>query len=192
MFKTRLRYYVIVSLSVFTVTDLSAVAQEETGTSAVPYVEGTPRAPKPAQAATQDSWRLCNKCHLMFYDGYPNKGRCAAGGGHVATGFNFILPYNAPEAKQAQAAWRYCGKCHAMFYDGYPSKGACAAGGGHVAAGFNFVLPHDVPPRGAVQAAWRYCGKCHAMFYDGSPNKGRCAAGGGHVAAGFNFVLRYH
>ena len=144
-----------------------------------------------ASAATQDAWRYCRKCHVMFFDGFPNKGRCAAGGGHVAQGFNFILPYNASETKQAQAAWRYCDKCHAMFYDGYPQKGACAAGGGHVAQGFNFVLPHDVPPRGVVQAAWRYCDKCHAMFYDGYPNKGRCAAGGGHVAQGFNFVLRY-
>jgi hypothetical protein len=24
----------------------------------------------------------------MFYDGYPDKGRCAAGGGHLAQGFN--------------------------------------------------------------------------------------------------------
>jgi hypothetical protein len=147
-----------------------------------------------AQADMQDSWRLCQKCRVMFYDGFPNKGYCAAfmgRGGHVAQGSNFILPYNAQETKQAQAAWRYCNKCHAMFYDGYPNKGRSAAGGGHRAQGFNFVLPHDVPPRGVVQVAWRYCDKCHAMFYDGNPDKGRCAGGGGHTVAGFNFVLRY-
>jgi len=27
----------------------------------------------------------------MFYDGYANKGRCPAGGGHVAQGYNFVL-----------------------------------------------------------------------------------------------------
>ena len=37
-----------------------------------------------AFAAVQEQWRYCRKCHVMFYDGYPNKGRCAAGGGHVA------------------------------------------------------------------------------------------------------------
>ena len=93
-----------------------------------------------AQAATQDSWRYCRKCHVMFYDGFPNKGRCAAGGGHVAQGFNFVLPHDVPPHGVVQAAWRYCDKCHAMFYDGYPNKGRCAAVGGHVAQGFNFVL----------------------------------------------------
>ncbi len=93
-----------------------------------------------ASAATQDAWRYCRKCHLMFYDGFPNKGRCAAGGGHVAQGFNFVLPHDVPPRGVVQAAWRYCDKCHALFYDGYPNKGRCPAIGGHVAQGFNFVL----------------------------------------------------
>jgi len=29
----------------------------------------------------------------MFYDGYANKGRCPAGDGHRAQGFNFVLRY---------------------------------------------------------------------------------------------------
>jgi cytochrome c5 len=144
-----------------------------------------------AFAATQDSWRYCQKCHVMFFDGYPQKGRCAAGGGHVAQGYNFILSYDIRESGNAQAAWRSCNKCHAMFFDGYPQKGACPSGGGHVAQGYNFVLPHDVPLRGVVQAAWRYCDKCHVMFFDGYRDKGRCAAGDGHVAQGYNFVLRF-
>jgi hypothetical protein len=41
----------------------------------------------------QDNWRFCNKCHALFFDGYPNKGRCPAGGGHVAQGYNFKLFY---------------------------------------------------------------------------------------------------
>ena len=47
VFKTKLHYYVLVSLSVFTVTGLPLVAEEETGTSAVPYLEGTPKPVKP-------------------------------------------------------------------------------------------------------------------------------------------------
>lgn len=144
-----------------------------------------------AIAGVQDQWRYCRKCHVMFYNGYPNKGHCAAGGGHLAQGFNFMLPHDVPETKKAQAAWRYCEKCHAMFFDGYPQKGACAAGGGHRAQGFVFVLPHDVAPSGVVQKDWRYCEKCHAMFFDGYPDKGRCPAMGGHTAQGYNFVLRY-
>jgi hypothetical protein len=29
----------------------------------------------------------------MFFNGYGNKGRCAAGGAHVAQGYNFVLPH---------------------------------------------------------------------------------------------------
>src|SRR5215475_290342 len=41
----------------------------------------------------QGDWRFCNKCNGIFYDGYPQKGRCPAGGGHVAQGFNFVLSH---------------------------------------------------------------------------------------------------
>jgi hypothetical protein len=39
-------------------------------------------------------WRFCNKCYAMFYNGYSGKGRCAAGAGHVAQGYNFVLPHS--------------------------------------------------------------------------------------------------
>jgi hypothetical protein len=47
----------------------------------------------PGTATAQTDWRFCSKCFAMFYDGYPNKGRCAAGEGHLAQGFNFVLPH---------------------------------------------------------------------------------------------------
>lgn len=138
----------------------------------------------------QLDWRFCQRCFVMFFDGFPEKGNCGAGGAHVAQGFMFALPHDIPPAPKSQDAWRYCGKCHAMFYDGFPQKGACPTdGGGHAATGFGFVLPHDVPPTGTAQDAWRYCEKCHALFYDGFADKGRCDAGGGHSAQGFMFVL---
>src|ERR1051325_1543428 len=104
--------------------------------------------------STQTDWRRCQKCQVLFYDGYPNKGLCEAGGGHqsaflipipIAHPLDFIPSYDVPETATAQAAWRYCTKCHAMFFDGYPEKGACPAGNGHAAQGYVFVLPHDVP-----------------------------------------------
>lgn len=137
----------------------------------------------------QIDWRYCNKCHGMFYDGYPDKGRCAAGGGHEAIGYNFLLPYDIPGTANAQTGWRYCHKCHTIFYNDHPEKGLCAAGGGHESAGYGFVLPHDIPGTAVAQPDWRYCHKCHTMFYDGYPEKGLCAAGGGHESAGYNFVL---
>ena len=93
----------------------------------------------------QPEWRVCEKCHGMFFNGYAEKGACPGGGGHVAQGFNFMLPHDVGGTATAQEAWRFCQSCHGMFFDGYADKGACAAGGGHVAQGFNFVLPHDRP-----------------------------------------------
>ena len=144
-----------------------------------------------ALAASQRSWRFCRKCHAMLFDGYPNKGVCTAGGGHVAQGYNFDLTYGVAESATAQGAWRYCTRCHAMFFDGYAAKGSCPAGGGHIAQGYVFVLRHDVAPSGLMQPAWRFCNKCHVMFFDGYQAKGRCPRGGGHVAQGYNFVLRF-
>ena len=40
----------------------------------------------------QTGWRFCKSCRVMFYEGY-GPGICAAGGGHVADGLRFILPY---------------------------------------------------------------------------------------------------
>lgn len=51
-------------------------------------VPGTPTA--------QTQWRFCDKCHGMFYDGYADKGRCPAGGGHRAQGYDFVLPHVRP------------------------------------------------------------------------------------------------
>jgi hypothetical protein len=137
----------------------------------------------------QDHWRFCDKCTTMFFDGSPNKGHCAAGGGHEAQGFMFDLPHDVPETPKAQSAWRFCQKCNSMFFDGRPDKGHCPAGGGHQAQGFMFVLPHDVQETAVAQAAWRFCQKCTSMFFDGRPDKGHCPAGGGHQAQGFMFVL---
>lgn len=109
--------------------------------------------------------------------------------GHVAQGYDFLLPHDVAPSEWAQKDWRYCKNCHAMFFDGYADKGVCAGGGGHQAAGFMFVLPHDVPGSDLAQHRWRYCGKCHAMFFDGYAAKGVCAASGGHAAAGYDFVL---
>lgn len=158
---------------------------------ALPFIGGggLVRLVAEAEPAPQAGWRFCGKCNELFFDGSPNKGRCPAGGGHQASGLNFILPHDGPATKTAQRDWRFCGQCNAMFFDGSPNKGVCPSGGGHRAVGFNFVLPHDVPATSKSQAAWRFCSKCNAMFFDGSPAKGRCPAGVGHTPVGFTFVL---
>ncbi|HEX8288551.1 MAG TPA: hypothetical protein VF556_11170 [Pyrinomonadaceae bacterium] len=144
-----------------------------------------------SKAKTQSSWRFCEKCFNLFFDGYPDKGLCAAGGGHKAQGLNFYLRYDAPARPADQNNWRYCDKCHVMFFDGYPDKGVCPRRGGHRAQGYNFTLAHDIPDAAKGQASWRYCSKCHAMFYNGFPTKGVCPSGGAHTAQGYDFVLSW-
>lgn len=137
----------------------------------------------------QIEWRFCGKCNALFYNGFPTKGRCSAGGAHNAQGYVFHLPFNVPETPKAQIEWRFCNKCFVMFWNGNPRKGTCAAGGIHTAQGYVFTLPHDIAPDGNNQDKWRYCQKCMGMFFDGFPSKGSCPAGAAHSAYGYMFVL---
>lgn len=141
----------------------------------------------------QDQWRFCRRCAVMFFNGAPSKGACAAGGAHEAEGLNFDLPFDVPETPTDQGAWRFCEKCESMFFDGRPDKGVCPVGEGevHRAQGLVFVLPHDVRETPGTQRAWRFCMDCAAMFYNGRPDKGVCPTGNGHRAEGFRFVLPF-
>jgi hypothetical protein len=137
-------------------------------------------------------WRFCHKCFVLFFDGNPGKGRCAAGGAHEAQGLTFNIPHDIAETAHDQAHWRFCNKCSTLFFHGFPQSGTCPAGGGHeTKAKQNFVLHHDVPDEFPfTQGAWRFCSRCFALFFEGFPEDGTCASGGPHEAAGFGFVLR--
>ncbi|WP_157878316.1 CAP domain-containing protein [Streptomyces torulosus] len=145
----------------------------------------------------QYDWRFCVKCRVIAFDGFMQKGACAAGGVHKGLGYNYGMAGNevgVVESAVFQGSWRHCGKCRALFYNYYPEKGRCPAdGGGHEAAGWYYGLYHGPwTPTPRNQGNWRYCGKCRALFYDYYPEKGRCPAdGGGHEAAGWNYVLEH-
>jgi len=98
--------------------------------------------PPPLDPNAQSNWRYCDKCHVMFFNGFTGKGKCPGGGGHNAQGYNFKLYHDRAPGPNQQNNWRYCDKCFGMFFDGYPGKGVCPSGGGHHAQGYNFVLGH--------------------------------------------------
>src|SRR5262245_7458021 len=98
----------------------------------------------------QSSWRFCNKCGVMFFDGLPGKGICPGGGSHEPGGFTYVMEHEL-EIPNTQRDWRFCTKCGAMFFDGFPGKGVCRSGGGHEAAGFTYVMEHDVPESPTAQ-----------------------------------------
>ncbi|HWE46738.1 MAG TPA: hypothetical protein VG407_11995 [Caulobacteraceae bacterium] len=148
-------------------------------------------SPAAAQAGVQQDWRYCGKCAGMFWNGAPDKGRCAGGGGHVAQGFQFLPHYDAGKGGAGgpyQYDWRFCSKCKVMFYDGSPNKGRCPAGKGHAAEGFMFGL-NTGKPAGIAQSDWRFCQKCNDLFWN--IGHGACAAGGAHVAQGFTFAMAF-
>lgn len=147
-------------------------------------------SPASAQTGAQQDWRYCEKCAGMFWNGAQDKGRCPAGGGHIAQGFQFLLHYDAGKGNggQYQYDWRYCSKCKALFYDGSPNKGRCPAGKGHAAQGFMFGVDLHKPASHA-QDGWRFCQKCNDLVWSGT--KGTCAAGGPHAPQGFAFFAPY-
>ena len=148
-----------------------------------------------AAVGDQESWRFCEKCFSMFYNGGgTNKGKCPADGGiHIAQGFLFTPHYDdgAPGQADVQYDWRFCSRCFSMFFNG-STRGRCPSGGPHVAQGFNFGLNHAASAPPSSQTQWRFCQQCFALFYNGGSSKGRCPAGGGHVAQGFVFNLPWH
>jgi hypothetical protein len=99
----------------------------------------TYNSPGPGQSA----WRFCNKCDAMFFDGYPQKGACRAGGGHFAQGFMFTLRFDSRAVGEPD--WRFCNKCFVIFHNRDSNPRVCAAGGGHVAQGYRFILDSTVP-----------------------------------------------
>jgi len=145
--------------------------------------------------ADQPDWRFCRNCNELFFNGFAdNKGKCpGTGGGHLAAGFNFLIPFDVPESPNAQGGWRNCMKCQAMFFDGFPdNKGSCPVGGGHEVfpGSFAFVIPHSLPETVNEQAFWRNCMKCQVMWFDGFPTKGVCPRGGGHEFFPTSFEFR--
>jgi hypothetical protein len=70
---------------------------------------------------SQPGWRYCQKCQCLFFDGFPNKGVCTAGGNHSAQGFNFVLPQDVA-SNLGQTEWRFCEKCNSMFFNGFRPK----------------------------------------------------------------------
>jgi hypothetical protein len=82
-----------------------------------------------ANVSGQHEWRRCSRCQIMFFELYPDRGVCPAGGRHIAGGARLVLPYGNADSSH-QASWRFCQWCRGLFFDGDPNAhGACIAGG---------------------------------------------------------------
>jgi hypothetical protein len=141
---------------------------------------------------TENNWRGCNKCGVVFFNGFEGKGTCPGDpDGHVAQSFNFQLSFDVPETATALANWRGCDKCSGLFFAGFGDADNCPGRGSHNAHSENFVLSHDVPATPIDQPGWGGCNKCHCLFYNGFPDKGHCQGGGGHVMQSPPYVLAH-
>ena len=95
------------------------------------------------QAPPQDKWRKCRKCYSLFYNGFQQKGACAARGVHsMDPAIQFFLSHDRVPYRNEQTEWRFCKKCNGLFFDGYPKKGLCPGGGEHDKAGYFFMIPY--------------------------------------------------
>jgi hypothetical protein len=90
----------------------------------------------------QGEWRFCRKCSVLFFNGFPQKGVCAGGGGHEAAGLNFFLYHNRPAHSDEEGNWHFCTKCHGLFTTSVAQVGCPADGKGHVTdpTAFRFVV----------------------------------------------------
>jgi hypothetical protein len=69
----------------------------------------------------QANWRHCAKCLMLFFNGYPSKYRCPAGGAHdLANSPSYSMTFTndevADEANQDGGGWRYCSQCQCMVF----------------------------------------------------------------------------
>jgi hypothetical protein len=90
----------------------------------------------------QGEWRFCRKCSVLFFNGSPEKGVCAGGGGHEAAGFNFFLFHDRRPFSDEEGNWHFCAKCHGLFTTSVAQAGCPADGKGHVTppTAFKFVV----------------------------------------------------
>lgn len=110
----------------------------------------------PQTATAQGAWRFCDKCYVLFFDGYPDKKTCPVGDRkHHAAGYLFVISHDIAGQWDNQTEWRFCVKCQAMHYNGYPNPGRCAGGGLHEPAGFHFVLPYYAAQPGPIADRWQ-------------------------------------
>jgi hypothetical protein len=90
----------------------------------------------------QGDWRYCRKCAVLFFNGYPSKGICAADHqGHDPAGYNFFLYHDREPTPSEESGWSFCRKCQALFYISNPA--VCPSpqdGKGHIAKGYRFVV----------------------------------------------------
>src|SRR5262245_34454369 len=96
----------------------------------------------------QGDWRFCRKCSALFFNGYDDKGICAADrAGHEAAGWNFFLYHDRRPRQNEEDGWRYCGKCHALFRFAASHVGCPADGRAHETppTSYRFVVGRRLP-----------------------------------------------
>ena len=148
----------------------------------------------------QRDWRYCTRCKGLFLKTDASNGVCAAGGGHLLLGNNFIpgnnyilamdvSPVNAtgqqvptwpPNFPGWHANWRYCYKCRLLFYGPDTERSVCPAGGPHFGGSqpTYYLVAFGATPSGLGQAGWRQCTRCQCLWLP-PPAGSVCPAFGG-------------
>ena len=137
-------------------------------------------------------------CRRLFFDGYPDKGKCRTSSAHSAIGFKFSIEYSSSRLQElpGHAAVRLA-VLQQVPHDvlrRLSEQGGLSGWWRPYGGGIRVWLvgcERAAIPDQQMQDNWRFCNKCHTLFYDGYADKGRCPAGGGHFAQGYIFKLFY-
>jgi hypothetical protein len=128
----------------------------------------------------QTSWRYCNKCKGLVWQGAVGTLPCAAGGLHTDDGSGTYTVLYQTNPVPGQDQWFWCNKCGALHFGGSDTLGQCPGGDQHsVISSSNYKLcNNDAAAPG--QSNWRWCHKCQILTFAGAGSLGACQAGGQH------------
>lgn len=169
--RAALRTMALGGVALFALTGLTGVAAALTG-----------------ETLTQDGWRRCRKCQILFFalDRNGGLGVCPAGGTHQPSNDFYLLQMGREIAGVRQGGWSWCMNCMGLYARVHGNMGLCPAAAGSASREHvNFSGGYAVPLGDGGEdreASWRWCSKCMGMFYAGRGG-GRCPDGHSHDGA---------
>ena len=131
--------------------------------------------PEPAVALTgeitQEGWRQCSTCRILFFAHHPASGFgvCPGGGPHLPSPTRYRVPLGVEVRGVRQGGWSWCMHCMALYARVRGSRGVCPGARdprdrGHVnfSGGYAAFLDNGGEDQ---ESGWRWCSRCMGMFH---------------------------
>lgn len=148
-------------------TDGNGAGGTRIGRKACPFHIGGPWWGPQAQ------WKVCNKCKMVTYTGFPNKGKCPEGGDHTHFGgisdYSYLMFTDNWLAVTGHQGYRACTKCLGLFNKDNGDL-PCPSGEKHDPSGSWNYQVMEVAQRisAASEDTFRKCTKCACLIFGDS------------------------